>query len=109
MPFRFHRLLPHTGRSSVRFFLSCAMKRRPGWGSWLWFVSGICHISNACTTMFSARAADLDQLEQIAGTYATRGSFLTELTLDPPQATSAEAGSPHLDEDYLVLSTIHSA
>ena len=59
--------------------------------------------------MFSARAADLDQLEQIAGTYATRGSFLTELTLDPPQATSAEAGSPHLDEDYLVLSTIHSA
>ena len=57
----------------------------------------------------SARAADLDQLEQIAGTYATRGTFLTELTLDPPQATSAEAGQPHLDEDYLVLSTIHSA
>jgi DNA helicase-2/ATP-dependent DNA helicase PcrA len=57
----------------------------------------------------SARAADLDQLEQIAGTYATRGNFLTELTLDPPQATSAEAGSPHLDEDCLVLSTIHSA
>jgi DNA helicase II / ATP-dependent DNA helicase PcrA len=56
-----------------------------------------------------ARAADLDQLEQIAGTYATRGSFLTELTLDPPQATSTEAGRPHLDEDYLVLSTIHSA
>jgi DNA helicase II / ATP-dependent DNA helicase PcrA len=55
------------------------------------------------------RAADLDQLEQIAGSYATRGSFLTELTLDPPQATSAEAGPPHLDEDYLVLSTIHSA
>jgi DNA helicase-2/ATP-dependent DNA helicase PcrA len=57
----------------------------------------------------AARAADLDQLEQIAGSYATRGSFLTELTLDPPQATSAEAGPPHLDEDYLVLSTIHSA
>jgi DNA helicase II / ATP-dependent DNA helicase PcrA len=57
----------------------------------------------------AARAADLDQLEQIAGTYATRSSFLTELTLDPPQATSAEAGPPHLDDDYLVLSTIHSA
>jgi len=56
-----------------------------------------------------ARAADLDQLEQIAGSYATRGSFLTELTLDPHQATSAEAGQPHLDDDYLVLSTIHSA
>jgi ATP-dependent DNA helicase UvrD/PcrA len=56
-----------------------------------------------------ARAADLDQLEQIAGTYETRSGFLTELSLDPPQATSAEAGLPHLDEDYLVLSTIHSA
>ena len=31
------------------------------------------------------------------------------LTLDPPQATGAEAGAPHLDEDYLILSTIHSA
>jgi DNA helicase II / ATP-dependent DNA helicase PcrA len=56
-----------------------------------------------------ARAADLDQLEQIAGSYATRGAFLTELTLDPPEATSAEARPPHLDEDYLILSTIHSA
>jgi len=57
----------------------------------------------------AARAADLDQLEQIAAAYATRASFLTELTLDPPRATSGEAGPPHLDEDYLVLSTIHSA
>ena len=56
-----------------------------------------------------ARAGDLDQLEQIAGTYPTRGSFLSDLTLDPPEATSAEAVPPHLDEDYLVLSTIHSA
>ena len=63
----------------------------------------------ACHDHAAARAADLDQLEQIAGAYATRASFLTELTLDPPQGTSAEAGPPHLDEDYLVLSTIHSA
>ncbi|HEV8030997.1 MAG TPA: 3'-5' exonuclease [Stellaceae bacterium] len=56
-----------------------------------------------------ARTGDLDQLEQIAGTYPTRSSFLTELTLDPPEATSAAAVPPHLDEDYLVLSTIHSA
>jgi DNA helicase-2/ATP-dependent DNA helicase PcrA len=56
-----------------------------------------------------ARTGDLDQLEQIAGTYSARNSFLTELTLDPPEATSAEAVPPHLDEDYLVLSTIHSA
>jgi DNA helicase II / ATP-dependent DNA helicase PcrA len=35
--------------------------------------------------------------------------FLTELTLDPPTASSGEAGVPLLDEDYLILSTIHSA
>jgi DNA helicase II / ATP-dependent DNA helicase PcrA len=35
--------------------------------------------------------------------------FLTELTLDPPDVTSDEAGAPLLDEDYLILSTIHSA
>jgi len=35
--------------------------------------------------------------------------FLTELTLDPPDATSVQAGVPLLDEDYLILSTIHSA
>ena len=39
----------------------------------------------------------------------TRERFLTELTLDPPDATSDEAGAPLLDEDYLILSTIHSA
>ena len=32
-----------------------------------------------------------------------------ELTLDLPEATSDQAGLPLLDEDYLVLSTIHSA
>jgi DNA helicase-2/ATP-dependent DNA helicase PcrA len=55
------------------------------------------------------RQADLIQLSQIASTYPTRERFLTELTLDPPDATSAEAGVPLLDEDYLILSTIHSA
>jgi DNA helicase-2/ATP-dependent DNA helicase PcrA len=56
-----------------------------------------------------ARAADLAALEAIAGTYPSRSRFLTELTLDPPDATSDEAGAPLLDEDYLTLSTIHSA
>jgi DNA helicase-2/ATP-dependent DNA helicase PcrA len=31
------------------------------------------------------------------------------VTLDPPDATSDEAGAPLLDEEYLILSTIHSA
>jgi DNA helicase-2/ATP-dependent DNA helicase PcrA len=55
------------------------------------------------------RAADLAQLRRIAATYASRERFLTELTLDPPAATGNEAGTPLLDEDYLTLSTIHSA
>ena len=57
----------------------------------------------------AVRAADLAQLEQIAASYPTREQFLTDLTLDPPSATSDEAGAPLLDEDYLILSTIHSA
>ncbi len=56
-----------------------------------------------------SRLADLVQLEQIAAGYPSRERFLTELTLDPPNATSDRAGPPHRDEDYLVLSTIHSA
>jgi DNA helicase-2/ATP-dependent DNA helicase PcrA len=55
------------------------------------------------------READLHQLGQIAVTYPSRERFLTELTLDPPDATSEQAGAPLLDEDYLILSTIHSA
>lgn len=55
------------------------------------------------------RQADLVQLQQIASGYPSRERFLTELTLDPPDATSDQAGVPTLDEDYLILSTIHSA
>ncbi len=55
------------------------------------------------------RRADLIQLEQIASGYPSRERFLTDLTLDPPDATSDQAGVPRLDEDYLILSTIHSA
>ncbi|MBO9133909.1 ATP-dependent helicase [Rhizobium sp. B230/85] len=57
----------------------------------------------------ATRQADLLQLEQIASGYPSRERFLTELTLDPPDATSDQAGVPLLDEDYLILSTIHSA
>jgi DNA helicase-2/ATP-dependent DNA helicase PcrA len=58
---------------------------------------------------FAPRLADLDALERIGATYPSRERFLAELTLDPPDATSDEAGPPHRDEDYLILSTIHSA
>ncbi len=58
---------------------------------------------------FAIRRAGLLQLEQIAAGYASRERFLTDITLDPPSATGGEAGAPHRDEDYLILSTIHSA
>jgi DNA helicase-2/ATP-dependent DNA helicase PcrA len=56
-----------------------------------------------------ARRGDLDQLERLGQQHRTRESFVTELTLDPPQATGDLCGDPLLDEDYLVLSTVHSA
>ena len=55
------------------------------------------------------RAGDLQQLEKIAGQFGDRATFLTEMALDPPQATGDLSGEPYLDEDYLVLSTVHSA
>src|SRR6202040_3834503 len=58
---------------------------------------------------FHTRLGDLEQLEVLSGQYPSRERFLTELTLDPPNASSDRAGRPSLDEDYLVLSTIHSA
>ncbi len=55
------------------------------------------------------RQRDLVQLHQIASTYSSRERFLTEMALDPPDAASDEAGVPGKDDDYLILSTIHSA
>ncbi|HSS09829.1 MAG TPA: ATP-dependent helicase, partial [Acidimicrobiales bacterium] len=57
----------------------------------------------------AARIADLSQLALVAGRTATTASFLAELTLDPPVSTGDLAGPPLLDEDWLVLSTVHSA
>jgi DNA helicase-2/ATP-dependent DNA helicase PcrA len=57
----------------------------------------------------AVRAADLEMLERVAAQYPSRERFVTELTLDPPAATGDHAGGPLVDEDYLVLSTVHSA
>lgn len=57
----------------------------------------------------AVRQLDLDQLQRLAVLQPSRERFLTELTLDPPEATSDESGVPHQDEDYLILSTIHAA
>jgi DNA helicase-2/ATP-dependent DNA helicase PcrA len=55
------------------------------------------------------RMGDLEQLEQLATNHPSRERFLSELTLDPPSVTSDQAGVPSKDDDYVVLSTIHSA
>ena len=55
------------------------------------------------------RAADVAHLVRLAAGYVSRDRFLTELALDPPAASSDESGPGSLDEDYLILSTIHSA
>ena len=55
------------------------------------------------------REGDLEQLLQLSNDYPSRQAFLTELTLDPPSGSGDLAGAPHIDEDFLVLSTVHSA
>jgi DNA helicase-2/ATP-dependent DNA helicase PcrA len=57
----------------------------------------------------AVRVADLEVLEQLSNNYASRQSFLTDLTLDPPEALGDLAGDPLIDDDFLILSTIHSA
>jgi DNA helicase II / ATP-dependent DNA helicase PcrA len=55
------------------------------------------------------RTGDLDQLEQLSTQHTSRERFLTELTLDPPTVTGDKSGGASKDEDYVILSTIHSA
>src|SRR5581483_12023695 len=55
------------------------------------------------------RLHDLGVLADAAGRSPDLEQFAAELALDPPQSSADFAGPPRLDEDYLVLSTIHSA
>jgi DNA helicase-2/ATP-dependent DNA helicase PcrA len=101
---------PRAGDDWTSFIGAIADIGRSGWPSdieraRLWYEPHLDRIHEDAET----RRADLIQLEQIAGGYPSRERFLTELTLDPPDATSDQAGVPLLDEDYLILSTIHSA
>src|SRR3989454_7479145 len=57
----------------------------------------------------SVRIGDLETLETLSKNHPSRESFLSDLTLDPPEALGDLAADPLIDEDYLILSTIHSA
>ena len=70
-----------------------------------WYKPQLERIHDAAWTRFG----DLEQLDHLSTQHATRERFLTELTLDPPTVTSDQSGAATEDEDYVVLSTIHSA
>lgn len=55
------------------------------------------------------RCSDIEQLANIAQNYSSRESFISELTLDPPNSSSDMADKPGKDDDFLILSTVHSA
>jgi DNA helicase-2/ATP-dependent DNA helicase PcrA len=123
------RVLDHMGESAAPLSTLCALPVPPRAGDdWKAFAETIGNLRHSewPSDLERARAwykphlerihedaevrhGDLIQLEQIASSYPSRERFLTELTLDPPDATSDQAGVPLLDEDYLILSTIHSA
>ncbi len=101
---------PRAGEDWGAFTVAIAELRHSNWPTdieraRLWYEPHLDRIHEDA----ESRRADLIQLEQIASGYPSRERFLTELTLDPPDATSDQAGVPLLDEDYLILSTIHSA
>jgi len=56
-----------------------------------------------------ARLADYDALARLAGESPSAAQFVADLTLDPPSSTGDLAGTPSLDDDWLTLSTVHSA
>ena len=104
--------VPASARADWPIFcdLMCALRSATQWHGQLasvrrWYEPHLQRLYDVA----HVRAADLEQLEHLAASHASRESFLTDLTLDPPNALGDEAGEPLLDEDFLILSTIHSA
>ncbi|MBP9805365.1 MAG: ATP-dependent helicase [Candidatus Accumulibacter sp.] len=105
--------VPESARIAWSEFATLIEASDPGAASWPAAFDQICAWYHAQIERLhedaEVRQADIAQLARIAVTYPSAERFLTELTLDPPDASSDQAGAPLLDEDYLILSTIHSA
>ncbi len=105
--------IAEAAKPAWREFAALVADCGPGCAAWPTACERVCHWYQEQIDRLHEdplpRQADIEQLALIAATYPNAERFLTELTLDPPAASSDEAGPPLLDEDYLILSTIHSA
>lgn len=118
---------PEAGRLATLAGFAPPAAAREGWPAFAALMSVLCDPATPWTGQVEAvrawyaplladrfddapvRLADLDMLAAVADRYPARERFLTELTLDPPSASGDLAGAPLRDEDWLVLSTVHSA
>jgi DNA helicase-2/ATP-dependent DNA helicase PcrA len=57
----------------------------------------------------SVRLVDLDSLVAGAAKTSRLSDVAADFALEPPRSTSELAGNPTIDEDWLTISTIHSA
>jgi DNA helicase II / ATP-dependent DNA helicase PcrA len=57
----------------------------------------------------AVRFADLERLADAAADSPSLHDALVQLALDPPVSASDLAGKPRLDDDFVVISTMHSA
>ena len=125
------RALDQLAEKGYSFGSFCGLQMANGSGaSWQELVGLLCHLADEKSVWHGqmeqvrewyqplmelnysdhyVRNGDIEQLEIISGQYNSRQQFLSELTLDPPMASGDLAGAPHLDDDFLTLSTIHSA
>ena len=120
--FRVLQLLPAIGPAHARRILSGgaipqtlldlleALRTAPQWPGQLgmvrkWYEPHLERLYEGA----AVRLADLETLENLSKNHASRESFLSDLTLDPPEALGDLAADPLIDEDFLILSTIHSA
>ena len=58
---------------------------------------------------FNKRKKDLEAFEQITARYSDVTTLLADLALEPPNESVVDVEAPGKDDEYLTLSTIHSA